>query len=266
MWICTRIVRLLAFVLGSIGFAACLAMTIAIWIVGAEFGKATEHVFREVDASVAELRDRLSHFQSRVDAAKLATSDLEGRLRDWVASEKSKRDRIPQLIADKTELLDSSLEQANHWLEVVESSATLVQRSLTVGGSTGFDMETGLIDEAVQELASLRARVSETRETVAGIRKRTGVQGDDIPEQAQVREAVQLAVRAATSLDAFESRIELVEDRLVRTQSRLRVLKSSVLKWVHLGTIGATLLAMWLAIGQLALCILAWPGSRRSTD
>jgi uncharacterized protein (TIGR03067 family) len=74
----------------------------------------------------------------------------------------------------------------------------------------------------------------------------------------------QLAVRVAATLGLIDSRLKKLENGLLETQGNFQGLETRALRWILVATVGITLLAIWMAGGQAALCLLAWTGLRRT--
>jgi hypothetical protein len=61
----------------------------------------------------------------------------------------------------------------------------------------------------------------------------------------------------------MDSRFGKVEEQLSVAHSQLRELGARAQRWILVATIGVTLFLLWMAVGQAALCWLAWTGVGR---
>jgi len=66
-------------------------------------------------------------------------------------------------------------------------------------------------------------------------------------------------MRVAGTLGSIDSRLKKLENRLLETQGNLLGLETRTLRWILVATVGITLLAVWMAAGQTALCLFARP-------
>ncbi len=264
MTLCIRILRLLTLLFGLLGLAGCIAAIVGNWSVSARLSQATENVFGTIDRSLVVVLERVAQTQDRVEAAKITTEDIEKTLKDWAKREAGERLALRFDVAEKTDQLASTLQQADHWLEISEASVELVQRALSMGSSTGAPTDTTSVDRLIAEIASLRTQLGDTIEVVARIHERVTKTGEEKLLGRRLEQTLQLALRVVATLGLLDSRLEKFENRLAETQNNLQGQKIRTLRWILVVTIGITLLMVWMAAGQIALCLLAWNGLRRS--
>ena len=264
MTIFKRLLNLLALFLGFIGLVGCFALVVGVWIISARLGQVTENLFGELDGSLVVVGERVAQTQDRVEASKITTEGIEKTLKDWTKKEAGERLALRLNAAEKTEQLASTLQQADHWLEVSESSVELVQQALSMGSLAGAPMDTTSVDGLIEEIASIRSQLAEATELVARIHERTAEASEEKSLEERIEQVVQLAFRVVATLGSIDSRLEKFENRLSETQKNLQGLKTKTCRWILVVTIGITLLMVWMAAGQVALCLLAWNGLRRT--
>jgi hypothetical protein len=81
-------------------------------------------------------------------------------------------------------------------------------------------------------------------------------ESDEKPPEERIKQAAQLTLRVIASLGSLDSRLEEFAVRLSVAQNQLQGFKTGI-KWrIQVATIGVTLLIVWMAVGQLALCRL----------
>ena len=259
-----RLLSLLALLLGLLGIAGCVVAIVVAWNVNTRLSQATENVFGKIDGTLVVVQERVAQTHDRVEAAKITSEGIEKSLKDWTKREAGERLASRLNAAEKAERLASSLQQVDHWLEVSESSVELVQQVLSMGRSTGAPMDTKSVDGLIEEIASLRSRLAEATELVARIHGRTAEASEEKSLEEQVKQVVQLALRVVATLGSIGSRLEEFEGRLSETQRSVQGLKTGTLRWILGVGIGITLLLLWMAAGQVALCRLAWNGLLRT--
>jgi hypothetical protein len=264
MTIFKRLLNLLALFLGFIGLVGCFALVVGVWIISARLSQVTENLFGKLDGSLVVVRERVAQTHDRVEASKITTEGIEKTLKDWTKREADERLALRLNAAEKTERLASTLQQADHWLEVSESSVELVQQALSMGSLAGAPMDTTSVDGLIEEIASFRSQLAEATEFVARIHERTAEASEEKSLEERIEQAVQLALRVVATLGSIDSRLEKFENRLSETQKNLQGLKTKTRRWILVVTIGITLLMVWMAAGQVALCLLAWNGLRRT--
>ena len=248
--------------LGSIGIVVCAAAMIILWMLSARLERATESLFARMDRSLVAVRQRVVQTQDRVAAATITTADVETTLRDWTRREADQRLVVRLNAAEKTERLTSALQQADLWLEVAESSVGVVQEMLSIGTSASAPTDSTLVDKLMDEIASLRVQLAEATEFVARIHERITETSEEKSPAERIEQAVQIALRVVATLGSVASRLEKFADRLSVAQCQLHGLRGGTQRWIRVVTIGVTLLILWMAAGQVALCCISWNGMR----
>ena len=119
-------------------------------------------------------------------------------------------------------------------------------------------IDTGIIDSVIDEIASLRIQLAEATEFVENIQEQTAALSDEEPREERIGRAVQLTVRVIATLSSVDSRIEKFATRLLETQKNLQALKIKTIRWIWFVTIVVAILIAWMAAGQVALSWLAW--------
>lgn len=249
--------------LGGIGIVVCLVSMIILWMGGIRIGRVTESLFGKLDRSLAVVRQRVVQTQDRVAAATITSQDIEKSLRDWTKREASQQITLRLNAVEKTERLASTLQQADHWLDVSESSVGLVQDMLSIGASTNVPAVTTSVDQLMEEIASLRGQLAEVLEFVNRIHDRVAEAGEEKSAEERTEQVVQIILRVVATLGTIDSRLEKTADRLLVTQGHFQELKTGTQWWIFVITIGVTLLILLMAAGQVALCRLFWTGFRR---
>jgi hypothetical protein len=265
----TAIRRFLPFMtlsLGCMGVVVCIVGIIGTWLVGSRLNRATENVFAQIDSALVVVRGKVVAAEQRVRAAKIDSEDIEQSLKNWTKEEVGDRLTLRLGIEEKTERLASSLQQADHWLEFSESSLQLVQQALELANATGAPIETKPVetkpaDRLLEELASLRAHLMEATGLLERIRERTAEAGEEKSLKEKIDQAVQLALRVIATLSSVDSRLGDFGNRLSETQTKAKNLKIKTQRWIRVAMIGITLLILWMAAGQISLCLRGWQTS-----
>jgi hypothetical protein len=247
--------------LGSLGVVICAAATIAVWIVSVRLGRITESLFSKIDGSLTATGQRVVQTKDRVAAATIAASDIAQTLRDWTTQGASQRLAWQLNTGERTERLTSILQQADDWLEVGESSLGLIQGMLSIGTSTSVAADTTLVDQLIEETASLRTQLAAAMEIVAGVHERLANASEENQSESPIEQTVPLALRAVATLGSMDRRLEKLAERISARQNQIQELKIATLRRILLVTTVVTLLFLWMAAGQVALCWLAWKGA-----
>jgi hypothetical protein len=251
----------LGIVLGGIGIALCLAALILLWMASARIVQAAESLFGKADESLVVARRQVIQTQQRVAAAAITAQDVQSALRDWTKQEVGQRLAWRLDLAEKTERLSSALQQADHWLQVSQSSVGLVREIVSIITSTSTATDRTLLDPLLEEIASLRAQCAEAADFANRIHHRVKP-GEENSSEDRIKQALQFALRVVATVGSIDSRLGKLADRIAGAQSNLEHTKSQSRRWILAATIAITLLILWMAAGQVAWCRLAWNGAR----
>ncbi len=222
----------------------------------------TETVFDRAGNSLVVIQERTKRTQDRVQASAITTEDIAASLKEW-----SKREAAQQLaeqlnLAEKSDKLRPVMQQADDWLELSASSAESVQQALSIVSALGAQIDTGIIDRVIDEIASLRVQLTEATDFVEKIQEQTTATLRDETLEERIPRAVQLTVRVIATLSSVDSRLEKFATRLLETQKNLQVLKIKTIRWIWVVTITVAILVAWMAAGQFALSWLVWKSLR----
>jgi len=225
-------------------------------------GRVTESLFASADRSLVAVRQRVLQTHERVADAKITAADVEKSLKDWTRRQVGERLVLKSSAAEKTQKVASTLQQADLWLEVAESSTALFGELLAVAMVENPRTSTS-IDHLSGEITDLRKELTQARQFIDGLNERIADSSDEKSLSQRVEQAAQLAVRVVATLGSVDSRLGKLEERLSAAKERLHDLDASAQRWIFVATIGATLLVLWMMVGQAALCRLAWHGPGR---
>ena len=252
-----RFFTITALVLGCLGVLVCLAGMVQAWRISSQLRQTTDRIFEKLDGAVVIARDRTVQMQENVETSKVTAEEIATKIKDWAKRKVEWQVALQLDIENKAERLASVLQQADHYLAVSESSVELVRQTLSWLNSVGASADSTAIDQLAEKLSSLRDRLGEATKMVTGIHDRTA-EKEEKPLGNRLEQVVPLAVSAAATLGKIDSRLEKLVNRLSQTQENLRDLKAGNIRHIWLMTIVGMLLILWMAVGQIALCRLAY--------
>src|SRR5262249_51340526 len=128
--------------------------------------EANEKVFAAADRGLTFAQDRVRAVHKRVELAKITTTEVEQKLRDW--ADRPIKERLAAQIAIDiaAEKLARHLGVADAWLETSADSVRNIQEVMELGKSLGGSMDPASFDEILDRIASLRTRLQEAEQTV----------------------------------------------------------------------------------------------------
>jgi flagellin-like hook-associated protein FlgL len=250
-----RVLRLLALSFGLLGLVGCSLALVGAWRVGARLRQASEVFFEKVESTVVVIQSRVVQTRERLEASKVTADGMAQSLKDWTRREAVERVALRLDAEEKTERLASVLQEADHWLELSESSVELMQRALSMASSAGAPADPAAVDGLIEEMALLRTKLAEATDFVTRIRDCTAEKSGAKPLDQRIKQAAELAVRVAVTLGTIDARLDKFADRLTQMQENSRELRVKTLRRIWLGTIAVVLLVLWMGAGQVALSL-----------
>jgi predicted nucleic acid-binding Zn-ribbon protein len=254
--------RVSGVVLGGIGLAICLASLLALWMVSARVARVAERGFGELEETLVTIGQRVEKTQDRFREAKLTTEDVKSSLGEWAEREAAQRVASQLQVAEKAKQVADSMQRADNLLEVAASLAKLVDHAMSMGASSDAPGDAASKGGLNVEIASVRKRLDDARDDVARVQEQIDSLSAETPAPEIIEQAAQSAVRFVASLDWMNARLEQTTERLAATQTRLRDYAARTQRWTTIVNVGLTSVVTLMALGQIALCRLAWIGGR----
>jgi hypothetical protein len=157
-------------------------------------------------------------------------------------------------IEARTEKLAGQLLAANLWLDSSVDSVRDFQQVLEVGHSLGADVDPASLDDVLATLASVRGRLQEAEESVAGVRGFvTAVTGES--DENRGARVLKLLARVLVTITEIGPRLERLADRVASARADAKEAKASTSSYILWTAIGCSGILAWIAAGQLALCV-----------
>lgn len=248
-----RLLRWFTVVLGSLGVLLCVAAAAVVWLTGSRLSQATDKVFDGIDRSLTASRDRVLGAQKRVQESKITTADVGQGVENWMRREAPDRLASRLDVEHKAERLASGLEQADLWLEASGTSLQGVQHAFEVARSLGAPADVSVFGPLLERLDAMRRQLKESTETVDAIRQRLAAAAEGETLDERINRVATLALRVVATLGEIDTRLGEFADGLVATRARGEHLKSQTHAYIVAAQIGALLLIVWMAAGQVSL-------------
>ena len=252
-----QIFAIVALSVGCLGIVVCLAGMVSAWSLSSQLHRTTDDIFATLDGTLETIHDRSVQAHKHIRASKITTDEIATTLKDWTKRKMGRQVAQRLDIDEKTAHLASALQQADHALTVSESAVKLVRQTLLLLNSTGAPTDPATVDRLIEELSSLHSRLDEATRIVADIHDRTSEEIDKKTLKQRLGQAAQLAARVAVTLGAIDSRLEEFTNRLAKTRERIQELQAEISRNIWYAAIIAELLIVWMAAGQVAICLLA---------
>jgi len=248
-----RLFNSFALLLGSLGVLLCVAAAVGVLFLGSRLNQATDKVFDGVDRSLVASRDRVLGAQTRVQESKITADDIGHAVENWMRAEATERLTSRLKVEEKTEWLASGLRQVDQGLEVSEESLQAAQQILEIARSLGAPADVSVVDPLLERLGAVRGKVQQSAETVDAIRERMAAAAEGPSLEERIRQVAQLALRVVATLSDIGSRLGEFADGLAGARATVEHRKIQTHRYIIAGQLGALLLILWMAAGQVTL-------------
>ncbi len=239
-----------ALLFGLLGAAA----VVVVWCTSSRLSQVNENIFTRVDKSLAAARDRVLGAQKRVQESKITAEDIGESIKNLTRKESSERLASRLELERRIEQLTASLRQVDLWLELSSASVQGGQQAFEIASSLGAHVDTSMLEPLLERLDALQRQLKQSTETIDTIRERLSKIGEGKISDERINQVTQLVLRIVATLSQMDSRLGEFADRLVDTQAGGERLKSKTRIYIITALIGATLIIVWMAAGQISLC------------
>jgi hypothetical protein len=262
-----RYLPYLTFLLGVLGIIFCVTGLVGFWFLGSRLTRTSEKVFEQIDESAAVVQDRVVGAQRQVQELKITTEDIGQSMKTWAQKETQERLTLRLEVEEKANQLVQGLRQADQWLEISGESIQGIQQALELVSSLGAPVDAALVDLLLVKLGSLRSQLKQSTETVDEIRELAAEITEGDSREEQIKQAIQLILRATVALTELDSRLGKSADKLSEMQSKTQHQESKTHRRIVTAIMGILVLITWMGVGQVFLCLHGWKAfhSARST-
>jgi hypothetical protein len=251
---------LVVVLLSALGILVCSGGVVAVWLLASQLDRTTEYLFDGVDKSLVAVRDRTVTAQKHAEELRVTTQEIAQALRERVEGKASELVRLD--IQERAGRLGQGLQQLDSWLEIATQSIASVDQGLEVLGSLGAPCAGDSVKTLIEKLASLQKHLQTATEAVTEIRTRATdlAEGPSLAERK--KKLAQYAARLLLTLGEVDSHLTDFDARVADMQTNAEGLRSQTLGRIAIATYGLMALLVWLAIGQVSLCVHGWRSYR----
>ena len=210
---CKRFLYLIALILGLLGVVGSLAAIFCIWTCETRVERTAKKILGTIDDSLTVAQRRLGQTKERVEGLKFTTEEITTTIASWTKSEAKERLASQLEVTEKAQRIEAGLQQADHWLELTESSIQFVQQVVEMAIEIGAPLQTNFAEGSLEELALLRKEVAEAIEPLKRIQEHAAGEGLDEERLRRIRE---LCLRVVATITSVDARLVRLDDRLAK--------------------------------------------------
>lgn len=250
--------------LSVLGILVCAGGVVAVWSLGSRLSRTTVFVFEGVDQSLTAAGDRVLLAQQLAQQWKFTAEDLQQALRERAQEKTAELVQSRLNIQKSAERLGEGLQQADAWLGMSTAAIQGVGQSLEILRSLGAPAPGDLVETLLEQLNGLRNQVQDAAETVSEISRRAADMAEGPSAVERQGQLVQFAARLSVTLGDVDSHLAELAERISGMQSLAEELQPRTQHKIAAVKFGLIALLIWLAIGQVSLCIHGWRNYRRN--
>lgn len=245
--------RVLGTTLGAIGALLCCGAIVGVWVARPEWDRKFEAVRVQIDGSLEQAGERLLLVQERVEAVDALTADYRAELKEWAEVEGAD----PEHVGRRAELIAAQLGRANDAVTHAEAFLTRIRNAQRLSHPLKAKSDTGKLDSLLEDVAALHARLREAVDSFEAIRRRAVESGSEAELEAAIANAVDEVARVVELIESADERLQRLADRVEKAREDVNLLAAEIRVWSLRGAVGTTVFLTWMAIGQVALCVLS---------
>ncbi len=254
-----RVAALLALVFGALGGLACVVGIFAVGLAGFWLEQANDKVFAALDKVLASAQDRVRGVLTRMEEAKITSTEIRLKLKNWTTVKAKERLLAQVDIEDKADKLVTVLQAAGTWVGRATESIQRLQDILVVGDLLGAAVDPESLKDLLEKLEETRSTLQQAERLAEGVR-RFAVPDDGESEANRADRVLKRLARVLLTIGEMDTRLETAVTLLTALQEDARAVKNRTSNHIFLTTVGGYLLLAWIAAGQFALCLCGWSG------
>lgn len=248
-------------VLGIAGLLTCAVLLFTVWLFTAQVKQMTNSLFTSIDKSLLAVKDRIEHVEERVQELKLGVEDVEKEVTDWAKAEAGDRLRnrieLDERIGDQSARIAAGLENVYQLLQMTQSSVALIAEGTTMINSVGASLETERVDRLLEEIELTRGELQRLLQSVEDIQKRFADSEEEDIDQSRIEQITRITARMMATFTTFDDSLDATNDRIEVLQAQTSEAGVRLNRWINLVAIVLSLIILWMAAGQAALCYVS---------
>jgi methyl-accepting chemotaxis protein len=251
-----RIGGLVLIILSIIILVLNVAGIVGAWAVNEPLTKGVVGILEPVEQTLDLAGDLLDRISAGVERARGVVSTIDAAaelLGDNIEENRPLLNLISKALGDE---LGPVVENVGEIVSTARAAATTIQNALEIVDGLPFVSlgEDGLESTRIEKMANRISDVATSLEELdTSVQERRSEATEEIVGRITSRTA-----EISAFLDDLQSEVEGYRAQITDLQERVAILKARVPLWIDLGSIGLTLLFVWLGLSQVSIFIHGW--------
>lgn len=243
-----------AMILGFLGIALCVACLVGVWIYYPQLTEKTRNVYSKIDEALVLAGDRIDRMQEKAADVNAMTSDFRSNLKDWGV--KKGFDQLE--VVRRAEQIATRLHQVVDSLAFAKSFLQKIRDAQRLAHPFSKGTETPKLDGLLEQIGKLEVQLSGIFDSIDRVRQQAEESAGEAALEGVIERALGEIVPAVKILDSTEERLENFSIRVTEIRSQSEAVEVHVLVGLWWGRLGASIVLLWMALGQFALCVCSW--------
>lgn len=244
----------LGVILGVVGILLSVAGLVGVWIYYPQWTHKTQEIYAKIDEALVLAGDRIEITRQRVRTVIELTASFRASLREGAAAQQVDQRNVEE----RAELIAARLQNVRDGLNFAESFLQKVRSAQRLSHPFRTEPESGPIDGLLGELDNLQTRLSSVVESVDEIRRRVAESGDKARLAETVQQALGEVVHVIEVVESADEKLGKLMERVSQARTQASALEVETARGLWWAKVAASIVLPWMALGQLAMCILAW--------
>lgn len=238
-------------ILGVLGIVLCVAGILGVWYAQNRIDRVVEKVFQRAVQSLIAASRRLSEIEQAVEDAKITMGDVEESLKNRGSEiAYSTLDSRLQLEASVVRL-DDGLNRAELLLANAAAAVEELRELLELGEDLVMPVKAQVVAPGLEALRKFQATLETARDAVGRIDET--LKRESVEEAPGVQGAIKNAARLVGTFGKLDEGLENCSKRIDQIQDRISKLETKSRLRIFVVALGATVVLLWMGIGQFAL-------------
>lgn len=250
-----RLIGFLAFWLGCIGFLACVAGVIAIWVIRPGVTHASLETLDTLRSTLKVADEKTKLANQVVSTVRELLDPVNFKIKELAAKAQSSNPEDQKELKRLEEELAKRFQQVDTLAEIFQTAVNVLNKTTRLAkllplkeiGPDRMETSLGETQNTADSLSKLAKNLKTFREALAKIREDKQVQKEIVDT------VVDTAKEVNGRLEGVQNKVNLVQQEITELDEEAAHLRSRLPRWITAGAIIGTVMLVWIGLGQLAL-------------
>lgn len=238
---------------GGAGFVICLASLVAVWFYYPQLNQQSREIHSKIDEALVQVQERIDTTRDHVVNVNEMTVGYRQDLTLWL----NERHLDHQHIGHRAEIIAGHLHRVRDGIDFAMAFLQKIQNAQRLAHPFREHSDAIKLDSLIEELIQIQDQVIEVVDSVDEIRQQAETSGDTSQLEATIENSIVKTLNVLQIIDSADQRLDKLSDRAADAQLKAESLESTILRDLWWTRLGASVFFPWMALGQIALCVVS---------